>query len=91
MLWLQHDWMQRKKHALSLLSKVRLGIVSPDKIRMLLDSTNMTDVPKCIVLLHDVIGRLSLKDEAVKENSKSDDNVALAQMFRPRGLFTVSS
>ena len=61
MQWLKYDWSQRKTHSYTLLSKIRLGVLSFEALHTWFDA-DIESVPECKALKDDVVKLLSTKD-----------------------------
>ena len=81
--WLKHDWETRKPHTLTLLKKVRLGLVSVDSLRELIDD-DMLAVAGCNEVVTNVL--------QMRASRRSLTALAqmCPQMFTTRSTITVS-
>ncbi|XP_072019828.1 kelch-like protein diablo [Amphiura filiformis] len=62
-MWLKHDWEQRKIHAVDLLKKIRLGLVPFDRLQEILGNEIMA-IPECKEMVEEVVKLSVTKDTA---------------------------
>ena len=84
--WLEYDWQSRKKHAVSLLKKVRLGVVPADSLKKVIDAGKLSEITECKELLSWFLN---------PEGAAADQGASLMfgshNMFCSRGTITVRS
>ena len=83
MRWLKYDWDARKEHAPLILKKVRLGMVTMDRLQELFDA-QLSDIPECGALL-DEVKRL----RGMEGVSNVDLKRMYPDIFASRGTITV--
>ncbi|XP_072021049.1 kelch repeat and BTB domain-containing protein 2-like isoform X2 [Amphiura filiformis] len=62
-MWLKHNWEQRKVHAVDLLKKIRLGLVPVDRLQRILGVEIMA-IPECKEMVEEVVKLSITKDTA---------------------------
>ncbi|XP_072021210.1 kelch repeat and BTB domain-containing protein 2-like [Amphiura filiformis] len=60
-MWLKHDWEQRKVHAVDLLKKIRLGLVPVNRLQEILGDEIMA-IPACKEMVEEVVKLIVTKD-----------------------------
>ena len=63
LIWLKFDWEQRKVHAVSLLKKIRLGLVPVERLKEILGDVLLA-IPECKDMVEEVVKLSVTKDTA---------------------------
>ncbi len=74
LLWLKHDWKQRKVHAVDLLKKIRLGLVPVNRLRQILGG-ELLSIPECENVVEEIVTLSDTKDTATPPLIKSHPDV----------------
>ena len=61
--WLKYDWEQRKVHAVDILKKIRLGLVSVERLKEIFDD-ELLSIPECKDMMEEVVKLTATKDTA---------------------------
>ncbi|XP_072024553.1 kelch-like protein 25 [Amphiura filiformis] len=81
--WLEHDWITRKTHATSVLTKVRLGVIPQEILRQYLDKDQFKESPELKELLTDV-----LLPDGASANPGMASGSQTSDMYASRGTIT---
>ena len=84
MNWLKHNWDNRRPHAYPLLSKVRLGLVSTEKLKEVI-TDDIQGIPECKELVNHVLQLQSDKESTVSLAA------TYPELFTTRSTVTVSN